>query len=113
MLEKVRMRAGMTREQVGVMGYRPRYAYCVMDLKEPAWTLTSCFASPNGGRYVVVSEIGGNYRCLSIKEGTGLQSFDADCNFRGTRTEVKRMVGNAEPPKRAEAVARGIDICDQ
>ena len=43
MLDKVRMRAGMTREQVGAMGYRPRNAYCVMDLREPAWTLTSCF----------------------------------------------------------------------
>ena len=43
MLEKVRMRAGMTKEQFGAMNYRPRNAYCVMDMREPAWTLTSCF----------------------------------------------------------------------
>ena len=68
MLEKARMRAGTTRGQVGAMGYRPRNAYCVMNLREPFWTLTSCFTSPSGGRYVVVSEGGDRYRCLSIKE---------------------------------------------
>jgi site-specific DNA-cytosine methylase len=53
MLEKVRMRAGMTKEQVGAMGYRPRNAYCVMNMSEPAWTSTSCFTYPSGGRFVV------------------------------------------------------------
>ncbi len=49
MLEKLRMRAGITKQQVKAMGYRPRNAYCVMDMGEPAWTLTSCFTNPSGG----------------------------------------------------------------
>ena len=106
MLEKVRMRAGMTKEQVGAMGYRPRNAYCVMNMAEPAWTLTSYFTNPSGGRYVV-GEGGDHYRCLSIKEGAALQSFDAAYHFCGSQTEVKKMVGNAVPPKLAEAVEGG------
>jgi DNA-cytosine methyltransferase len=107
MLEKVRMRAGMTKEQVGAMGYRPRNAYCVMNMAEPAWTLTSCFTNPSGGRFVV-GEGGDEYRRLSIREGAALQSFGPDYHFCGSSTDIKRMVGNAVPPKLAEAVARGL-----
>ena len=108
MLEKVRMRAGMTREQVGAMGYRPRNAYCVMNMAEPAWTLTSCFTNPSGGRFVV-GEGGDEYRRLSIREGAALQSFGPDYHFCGSSTDIKRMVGNAVPPKLAEAVARWLE----
>jgi DNA-cytosine methyltransferase len=106
-LEKVMMRAAMTKEQVKAMGYRPRNAYCVMDMGEPAWTLTSCFTNPSGGRFVV-GEGGDRYRCLSIKEGAALQSFGPGYHFCGSKTEVKRMIGNAVPPKLAEAVAGGL-----
>jgi DNA (cytosine-5)-methyltransferase 1 len=105
-LEKVMMRAAMTKEQVKAMGYRPRNAYCVMDMGEPAWTLTSCFTNPSGGRFVVGEA--NIYRCLSIREGAALQSFGPNYHFCGSSTEVKRMVGNAVPPKLAEAVARGL-----
>jgi DNA-cytosine methyltransferase len=106
-LEKVMMRAAMTKEQVKAMGYRPRNAYCVMDMGEPAWTLTSCFTNPSGGRFVV-GEGGDRYRCLSIKEGAALQSFGPGYHFCGSKTEAKRMIGNAVPPKLAEAVAGGL-----
>ena len=108
LLETARMRAMMTREQVGAMGYRPTNAYCVMGLREPIWTLTSSFTRPSGGKYVVVSEGEDHYMCLSIKEGAALYSFDGAYHFCGTKTEIKRMVGNAVPPKLAEAVARSI-----
>ncbi len=107
-LEKVRMRAGMTREQVGAMGYRPRNAYCVMDMSEPAWTLTSSFTNASGGRYVVEGESGDCYICLSIKEGAALQSFNGAYNFRGTKSAARMMVANAVPPRLAEAVAGGL-----
>ncbi len=41
MLEKVKMRAGMTKEQVGAMDCRPRNVYRGMNMREPSWTLTS------------------------------------------------------------------------
>jgi site-specific DNA-cytosine methylase len=112
MLEKVRMRVAMTREQVGAMGCRPRNDYCVMDLTELAWTLTSCFTNPSGGRYIVKGESEGGYRCLSINEGdrAALQSFYVGYHFCGTKMEAKRMVGNAVPPKLAEAITWGL-IC--
>jgi site-specific DNA-cytosine methylase len=72
-----------------------------MGLRGPAWNLTSCFTNPSGGRYVVVSEGGDHYRCLSIKEGAALQLFDGAYHFWKTRTGVNRMVGNAVPPKLA------------
>jgi DNA (cytosine-5)-methyltransferase 1 len=87
------------------MGYGPRNAYCVMNMAEPAWTLTSDFTNPSGRR-CVVEEGGDHYRCLSIKEGATLQSFDAAYHFCGSKMEVKKMVGNAVPPKLAEAMAR-------
>ena len=108
MLENPRIRAGMTRKQVGAKDCRPRNVYCDMDLREPVWTFTSCFTRPSGGMYVVVSEGGDHYRGLSIKEGAALQSFDNAYHFCGTRSDVKRMVGNAVPPKLAEVVARCI-----
>jgi site-specific DNA-cytosine methylase len=107
MLEKVRLRAIILKKHVGAMGYRPRNAYCVMDMSDPAWPSTSCFTNPSGGRFVV-GEGGDYYRCLSIREGAALQSFGPAYHFCGSSTEVKMMVGNAVPPKLAEAVARGL-----
>jgi len=78
-----------------------------MDMREPAWTLTSCFTYPSGGRFVV-GEGGDHYRCLSIREGAALQSFGPAYHFCGSKTEVTRMIGNAVPPKLAEVVARGL-----
>ena len=57
----------------------------------------------------MVEEGGYHFRCLSIKEGAALQSFGPAYHFRGTKTEVKRMVGNAVPPKLAGAVMRGLE----
>ena len=53
-----------------------------------------------------MGEGGDHYRFLSIKEGAALQSFDAAYHFCGSKTEVKKMVRSAVPPKLAEAVAR-------
>ena len=55
----------------------------------------------------MVGEGGDHYRCLSIKEGAALQSFGPGYYFCGSKTEVKRMIGNAVPPKLAEAVVGG------
>jgi DNA (cytosine-5)-methyltransferase 1 len=57
---------------------------------------------------VVVSEEGDHYRCLSIREGAALQSFEGAYHFCGTKSAVKRMVANAVPPRLAEAIARSI-----
>ena len=58
--------------------------------------------------YVVEGESGDYYRCLLIKEGAALQSFDGAYHFCGTKSAVRRMVANAVPPRLAEAVARSI-----
>ena len=65
--------------------------------------------NPSGGRYVVQGEIEGDYRCLSIKKGAALQSFDATYHFCGTKSAVRRMVGNALLPGLADATTRSIE----
>ncbi len=59
-------------------------------------------------KYVVEREIGDYYKCLSIKKGEALQSFEAGYHFCRYKTEVMRMVRNAAPPRLAEAIARSI-----
>ncbi len=55
-----------------------------------------------------MGEGGDHYRCLSIKEGAAIHSFRPGYHFCGSKTEVKKMIGNAVSPKLAEAVAGGL-----
>lgn len=106
MLDKVRERAGMSRDDVRRTGYRPGNAYCVMDMTRPAPTITTFFMHPNAGAFAVRS--GEEYQCLTARDGAALQSFGAEYIFCGSKTDVQRQIGNAVPPLLAEAVARSL-----
>ena len=71
----------------------------------PSPTITTKFFSISNGRFVHPEED----RALSIREGATLQSFPKDYIFK-TKSIAKtaRMIGNAVPPKYAEAIGKAI-----
>lgn len=77
--------------------------YGRMDWNRPAPTLTTKFFSVSTGRYGHPEQ----YRAISLREGALLQSFPENYIFFENRTEkVARQIGNAVPPKMAEAFGR-------
>lgn len=64
--------------------------------------LTKC--DPHWGAFFHPTEDRG----LTVREAARLQSFPDRFRFHGTRADQYRQVGNAVPPRLAEAVARGI-----
>lgn len=71
----------------------------------PAPTITTKFFSISNGRFVHPEE----NRALSLREGATLQSFPLTYKFKGTSiTNIARMIGNAVPPKYAEAIGKAI-----
>lgn len=47
-------------------------------------------------------------RRLTIDEAIRIQTFPIDYNFQGPNSAIWRQIGNAVPPKLAEAVAKGV-----
>ena len=47
-------------------------------------------------------------RPITHREAARLQTFPDDFVFEGTKIEVARQIGNAVPPRLAEAVARAV-----
>ena len=77
--------------------------YGRMDWDKPAPTLTTKFFSISTGRYGHPEQ----YRAISLREGALLQSFPKNYIFFENRTEkVARQIGNAVPPKMAEAFGK-------
>ncbi len=71
----------------------------------PSPTITTKFFSISNGRFVHPEED----RALSIREGATLQSFPKNYIFRTTSiAKTARMIGNAVPPKYAEAIGKAI-----
>lgn len=72
---------------------------------KPSPTITTKFFSISNGRFVHPEED----RALSIREGATLQSFPKNYIFK-TKSIAKtaRMIGNAVPPKYAEAIGKAI-----
>lgn len=68
-------------------------------------TITTKFFSISNGRFAHPEED----RAISIREGATLQSFPKDYIFKTTSiANTCRMIGNAVPPKYAEAIAKSI-----
>lgn len=71
----------------------------------PAPTITTKFFSISNGRFAHPEE----NRAISLREGAVLQSFPKDYIFKTTSiANTARMIGNAVPPKYAEAIGRAI-----
>lgn len=68
---------------------------------KPALTIRTEFFKPEKGRYLHPEAD----RPLTHRESALIQSFRKDFVFKGSKTDVARQIGNAVPPKLAEAIA--------
>ncbi len=72
---------------------------------KPAPTITTKFFSISNGRFAHPEED----RAISLREGATLQSFPKTYKFKTTSiANTARMIGNAVPPKYAEAIGKAI-----
>ncbi len=86
-----------------INGFKDIYGRMWWD--KPAPTITTKFFSFSNGRFAHPEED----RAISIREGATLQSFPKDYKFKGSSVaDIARMIGNAVPPKYAEAVGKAI-----
>lgn len=76
--------------------------YGRMCWEKPAPTLTTKFNSITTGRYGHPEQ----NRAISLREGALLQSFPKDYTFYGNMQAIARQIGNAVPPKMAEAFGK-------
>ncbi len=67
----------------------------------PAYTIRTEFFKPEKGRYLHPAE----HRPITHREAARLQSIPDQFQFRGTKTEIARQIGNAVPPLLAARVA--------
>lgn len=78
--------------------------YGVMDINKPSPTLTSGCTSITKGRFGHPTQ----NRGISVREAARLQSFNDDFVFHGSIGSMSLQIGNAVPPKLAEASGRKI-----
>ncbi len=78
--------------------------YGILDLNKPAPTMTAGCTSISKGRFGHPTQ----NRGLSVREAARLQSFDDDFVFCGKIGSMTQQVGNAVPPKLAEASGKII-----
>lgn len=89
------------------MNFKDSYGRMFWD--KPSPTITTKFFSISNGRFAHPEE----NRAISLREGATLQSFPKDYVFKTTSiAKTARMIGNAVPPKYAEAIGKAI-INDQ
>lgn len=84
--------------------HRHKDVYGRMSWDRPAPTLTARFDSFSRGRFGHPAE----HRTITLREGARLQTFPDSFHFAGNRGQVARQIGNAVPPKLAEAIAKNI-----
>ena len=78
--------------------------YGIIDPDKPAPTITSGCTIISKGRYCHPTQ----NRGLSIHEAARLQSFDDKFEFQGNMGEMSLQIGNAVPPKLAQASGKII-----
>lgn len=96
------LRAACHRNGASVVGHRGVYGRLHPD--QPAGTITARFDSFTRGRFGHPLEA----RNLTLREGARLQTFPDEFLFLGNREEVAAQIGNAVPPRMAEAFAAMI-----
>ncbi|MGE5572095.1 MAG: DNA cytosine methyltransferase [Bacteroidota bacterium] len=75
-----------------------------LEWDKPALTIRTEFFKPEKGRYLHPEAD----RPLTHREAALLQSFPEDFVFIGSKIEVARQIGNAVPPRLAQAVAERV-----
>ena len=78
--------------------------YGIIDPDKPAPTITSGCTIISKGRYCHPTQ----NRGLSIREAARLQSFDDKFEFQGNLGDMSLQIGNAVPPKLAQASGKVI-----
>ena len=79
--------------------------YGRMSWEKPASTITTKFYSISNGRFAHPEE----NRAISLREGAVLQSFPKNYIFKTSSIHnTARMIGNAVPPKYAQAIGKAI-----
>lgn len=68
----------------------------------PSVTIRTEFFKPEKGRYLHPVR----HRPITHREAARIQSFPDDFVFKGSKIEIARQIGNAVPPRLAQAVAR-------
>ncbi len=86
----------------GYLGHR------IIDPDQPSPTITAR-GDERGG--VVIIHHPNNQRRLTVREAALVQSFPKNFEFKGNNTSGYRQIGNAVPPKLAEAVANSVLKC--
>ena len=84
-----------------------RYVYGRMEWGEVAPTITARFDSFTRGKFGHPKQC----RSISLREGALLQTFPSDFVFSGNKVDIARQIGNAVPPKLAEAIGKQIILC--
>ncbi|MFD2257455.1 DNA cytosine methyltransferase [Luteolibacter algae] len=83
-------------------GFSSCYSRLAAD--EPSVTITVNFVHPASNRCIhPVAD-----RALTPREGARLQSFDDDFEFRGTRSQIVKQIGNAVPPLLGRAIGLAV-----
>lgn len=78
--------------------------YSRLNADKPSTTITVNFVHPASNRCIHPSQD----RALTPREGARLQSFDDDFEFRGSRTEIVKQIGEAVPPLLGRAIAQSV-----
>jgi len=86
----------------GLKGYTDVYGRMSWDKPSPSLT-TRCVSLSNG-RFGHPEQD----RAISIREAACIQSFPSDFEFLGTINSMARQIGNAVPPRLAEAIGLAL-----
>jgi len=70
--------------------------------KRPAFTIRTEFYKPEKGRYLHPSQ----HRPITHREAARLQGFPDDFDFKGSKIEIAKQIGNAVPLPLATAIAK-------
>ncbi|MGO7215554.1 DNA cytosine methyltransferase [Rhizobium ruizarguesonis] len=87
---------------VGLKGYTDVYGRMTWDKPSPSLT-TRCVSLSNG-RFGHPEQD----RAISVREAACIQSFPDEFEFLGSINAMARQIGNAVPPRLAEAIGRAM-----
>lgn len=92
----------LPKELRGNQKFKTTWSRLVWD--EPSPTIDTRFDTPSNGKntHPVL------HRAITPREAARLQSFPDDFVFHGNRTNINTQIGNAVPPKLAEAIGKAV-----